>query len=85
MWTVTILWEPFRSAGLLFEGLASGTIAASAVLNGDVVSFALEIIIVLTVTGFAADFGCRACGGLVHAVGCAAIGAIRAAGSFAAG
>ena len=67
------------------EGLTSSTVATSTVVNGDIVSVALEVIIVLAVTGFAADFGCRACGGLVYAVGCTAIRAIRAAGSITAG
>lgn len=67
------------------EGLTSSTVATSTVVNGDIVSVALEVIIVLAVTCFAADFGCRACGGLVYAVGCTAIRAIRAAGSITAG
>lgn len=65
-----------RSAESFFEGLTSGTAVAPAVIDSDAASIALAIIIVLAVTGFAADVGFGACGGLVHAVGGTACGAI---------
>jgi len=70
---------------LFYERLTSGTVTASAVIYGDVVSAAFAVIIVLAVASFAADVGCGACGDLVHAVTCSTSGSIGTAGSFAAG
>ena len=56
--------------GLFFEGLASGTVAASAVINGDVACFAFAVLVVLAIRSFTVDVGRGACRSLVYAVGC---------------